>query len=185
MIGPDNHGNDVDKAEHNYRITPCKDGSYCCGVGLLADQCCTDKKGVFVINGLPTDVNPSANSSSQSSTSLASLTASTITIVSSSSASSPASTGAASANSKSSNHTGAIVGGVIGGVAVVVLAVGFFLFLGQRKICRQQNEPMISRTISKQGKPDIMHELSAQQMTELDTGKVTEMDEARSFREMK
>ena len=72
---------------------------------------------------------------------------------------------------------------MIGGLAVVVLAVGFFLFLRQRKIGRQQNELVISRKTSKQGKPDIMNELSAQQRTELDTGQITEIDEARPFRE--
>ena len=90
----------------------------------------------------------------------------------------------ASPNSASSNHTGTIVGGAIGGVAVVVLAVGFFLVPRRRNIGRQQNELMTSRKMSRQGEPNVLNELSAQQMTELDTGQVNEMDEARSLREM-
>ena len=32
-------------------ITSCNDGSYCCGNGTIANQCCDNKKGVFMLNG--------------------------------------------------------------------------------------------------------------------------------------
>lgn len=32
-------------------ITPCKDGSYCCGNGTFAQPCCDQKEGVFMVNG--------------------------------------------------------------------------------------------------------------------------------------
>lgn len=32
-------------------ITSCNDGSYCCGNGTIANQCCDKKKGVFMLNG--------------------------------------------------------------------------------------------------------------------------------------
>lgn len=32
-------------------ITPCKDGSYCCGNGTFAQLCCDQKEGVYMVNG--------------------------------------------------------------------------------------------------------------------------------------
>lgn len=32
-------------------ITPCNDGSYCCGNGTIAKPCCDNKEGVFMLNG--------------------------------------------------------------------------------------------------------------------------------------
>lgn len=32
-------------------ITPCQDGSYCCGNGTFAQPCCDQKEGVFMVNG--------------------------------------------------------------------------------------------------------------------------------------
>ena len=180
-------------------VTPCIDGSYCCGNGTLAETCCSEKQGVFVIDGNAIRVNVDeisqtvsatlasktfstlstfSTSSTSSTSSRASLTvssshlisvisardspqgglsSSTLLISSASSTSSRASltvssshhgsvisaqvsppgrlsssTSSASASSisKSSDKTGVIVGGTIGGVAVVVVAIiGIILVL--------------------------------------------------------
>ncbi|KAL9043723.1 MAG: hypothetical protein Q9214_003101, partial [Letrouitia sp. 1 TL-2023] len=41
-------------------VTPCLDGSYCCGDGFEAKDCCSNGGGVFVVRGHTTDVNPSS-----------------------------------------------------------------------------------------------------------------------------
>lgn len=40
--------------KHTYHITICDNGSYCCGIGTYADDCCKLKQGFFLINGSAT-----------------------------------------------------------------------------------------------------------------------------------
>jgi len=63
--------NDLAQAGNDIAITPCADGSYCCGNDGIATSCCQSGLGYFVVNGETTRVNPKTSSSIriQSSTS--------------------------------------------------------------------------------------------------------------------
>ncbi|KAL8773448.1 MAG: hypothetical protein Q9209_001551 [Squamulea sp. 1 TL-2023] len=124
------------------RVTPCQDGSYCCGTGTSANNCCAQGQGVFLAkNGQTTNVNPSSTSSSSAATSS---TVSTTQITSSTSppsaaaATSRTATGAPAAVTKtaeqSTNNTGAIAGGVVGGlIAAALIVVAGLWFLKRRR----------------------------------------------------
>ena len=122
-------------------VTPCGDGSYCCGNGTLAEKCCNDKKGVFVVDGGNPDVNPSSTSKAASSTSAVSKSTSSSSSSSSSKISpalisSPTNTiiASPSTTSSSSNHAGAIAGGVVGGLAIIALLIFGILLLRRRRV---------------------------------------------------
>lgn len=117
-------------------VTVCKDGSYCCGDGTMAETCCAFKEGVFIVNGsvIPHDAVPSSAISwpipSISATLVESYTVSVTTtlspeISSSSTTSLKPSTMSVSPGSslaiKSFGKTGATIGG---GVVVLILIFG-------------------------------------------------------------
>ncbi|KAL8910100.1 MAG: hypothetical protein Q9171_004592 [Xanthocarpia ochracea] len=125
------------------RVTPCQDGSYCCGVGTPANNCCVQGNGVFLgTNGETTDVNPSPTSSRRSaaasSTSSTTLMTSSATLAGATAATSETITSrptqVAQTIEKSTNNTGAIAGGVVGGlVAAALIIVAGLWFLRRRK----------------------------------------------------
>lgn len=103
-------------------VLTCKDGSYCCGNGTLADACCQMDLGLFVVNGSATPRN--------SASSIVSRTASA-----SETSSSPTSSASFSERKTArETKTGAIVGGTIGGVAVLVLGALIWKCLDRRKL---------------------------------------------------
>lgn len=138
-------------------VTPCDDGSYCCGNGTEAQACCRKNNGLFVVNGKAVHLNAdeksktasvtltgensltSSTASTQSTASHTLSTATSATLISapvspqgslSSSTSSPS---ASSSTKKSSNHLGAILGGTIGGIVAAVLLLGLVLFWRRRR----------------------------------------------------
>lgn len=44
-------GSIFDLASDTTTVTPCENGSYCCGNGTIGDACCREGKGLFVSNG--------------------------------------------------------------------------------------------------------------------------------------
>lgn len=58
--------NGTDQANNDVIITPCNDGSYCCGDNAVAVSCCQSHHGVFIVNGQETTVNPNGTSTSSS-----------------------------------------------------------------------------------------------------------------------
>lgn len=142
MLGQFIEGIDVDLATTDQSITPCDNGSFCCGNGTLANSCCGENKGLFVVNGkvvsqgAKSSVSETASSSSTkanlapSSQGDPSHTTGTFTNVAAPQQT-PTSTPSASSSSaaKSSDKTGAIVGGVIGGLAVVALLIGIIAWI--------------------------------------------------------
>lgn len=91
-------GSHMDRAANDMTVTDCENGSYCCGNGTIADTCCQEGKGLFVLDGKAVSEPPTKAN------------------LSSSGAYSP-------------NETKAIVGGVIGGVAVLALLSGFIAWI--------------------------------------------------------
>ncbi|MCJ1263662.1 hypothetical protein MMC22_003532 [Lobaria immixta] len=200
-------GNDIQLANTHATITPCGDGSYCCGNGTGAQPCCDEKKGVFLSNGETTSSNPSGTSSlaSKSSTSTSEFSTSTTSSgattsslelpVTASLASSPTTSPALSRTltsntpnpNSSKNNVGAIVGGVLGGIAILVLIVGMILILVQRN----QNAGNKSRipqssggklwSSSRANTPDLHEVFGTDARIELDARHIQELDAGRAF----
>lgn len=111
-------------------VTPCGDGSYCCGNGTAATNCCDSDNGLFIDeNGNAVRTNPTSTASrsavaASSSKTLASVAAS-LTVTSA-----PA--------KKKRNYAGLIAGVVIAAVVVLAgIAIGAFITLRKRKRVRQ------------------------------------------------
>ena len=153
-------------------VTPCPDGSYCCGQN--ATDCCNDKKGVWIVNGTTTNVNPASATKTSSSS-----TTQTPTITGE-----PASPGTTATSSQ--NDTGAIVGGVVGGLAVLVLAAGAAYYFFRRKSRRQDAVPESTAKYSELApdankSPTFVSEVSGAEVIEMDgTNRRTEMDGGRN-----
>ncbi|KAL8688903.1 MAG: hypothetical protein Q9218_005300 [Villophora microphyllina] len=144
-LGTDGDGN----TGGSVRVTQCSNGSYCCGVGSNANECCSTGGGVWIAkNGHTTSVNPSATTgaaaSSSSTTTTSSSTKATSSTQTTPTAQGPtaaASTSKPTSSSKSSSNTGVIAGGVVGGVvAIAIIAVAVLLVLRKRKNKRLMNE---------------------------------------------
>ena len=155
------NGPDGDLTAITFPVTPCNDGSFCCGNGTVAGSCCRQGNGLFVVDGEARRKNPasfqdstvsrtaSATSSSSSRKSKTTSPASSPTLSTSLDASAltasasrflSTTTSEAISEKKPSSKTGAIVGGVIGGVAVLALVAGVVLFL-KRHNRRQRQSP--------------------------------------------
>ncbi|KAL8661996.1 MAG: hypothetical protein Q9202_005122 [Teloschistes flavicans] len=132
------------------------DGSYCCGVGSNANECCNTGSGVWIAkNGQTTNVNPTATTTGAAQSSTSSTTMKATSTAQTSTQTSPTAQGAtpiaisanstssssSSSSSKSPSSTGAIAGGVVGGViAIAVIVVAALLLLRRRKNKRLANE---------------------------------------------
>lgn len=54
----------VNLAGQDSTITICKDGTYCCGIGAIANSCCEKQQGVYLLsNGEVSRNNPSVTAS--------------------------------------------------------------------------------------------------------------------------
>ncbi|KAL8784137.1 MAG: hypothetical protein Q9195_009161 [Heterodermia aff. obscurata] len=112
-------------------LTACDDGSLCCGIGTNGSTCCTEGKGVWIVNGKETTVNPNKTASASASAIPASTSATSTT---SATPGPSIATESSEASISSKSHTGAIAGGVIGGVVGLGLIAGamYWLFRPRR-----------------------------------------------------
>ena len=144
--------NPANRSDTSVTVTRCPDGSYCCGHGSQAATCCQKGGGYFLEDGEAQKNNPSASTSAAVSTSTASTksrkstNSAQPTAIAATSTNPGAVTLTASATpqpSKKSSNTGAIVGGVIGGLAALALlaGLGFFLWRRRRAGNGQQRRP--------------------------------------------
>ncbi|KAL8926539.1 MAG: hypothetical protein Q9208_002866 [Pyrenodesmia sp. 3 TL-2023] len=129
--------------DNDEQVTPCTDGSYCCGDGSLGFDCCNEGRGVFVRDGTTQNANPS--STSASSTPSSSTDGSTTTPPTSASVSADQRTAApslaptltptaATTPEGSKVDAGAVAGGVVGGLAgLVFIVVGAWYLLFKRR----------------------------------------------------
>lgn len=134
----DVEGQENDQAGHDHLITPCDDGSYCCGNGDLASNCCKENRGLFLQNGTAVSRSTSiaidvVSSSSKKATPLSSSNAA-LTLVQSLDAFTPTASASSFSTTKSSNQTGVIVGAAIGGAAVLALMTGIVVLIRIRCI---------------------------------------------------
>lgn len=127
-------------------VTQCTDGSYCCGNGQNATECCDSGRGVRIVNGqVVTSTAP--ESSSTTFTSLISVTSPTSTsfsttpissmtsLTSTSSTASPTSRQtSASDGTESSGSKGGVIGGAVGGgVCAVAFGIAAWFFWLRRR----------------------------------------------------
>ncbi|KAL8971904.1 MAG: hypothetical protein Q9183_000830 [Haloplaca sp. 2 TL-2023] len=165
--------------DNDETVTPCEDGSYCCGNGEQGSSCCRNKGGVFVADGTTQANKPTKavapatllTSSSESATYSFSTTLAVNTFPTPS-ATAPASTSAAGSSGQevrqeppddSGPNTGAIVGGVVGAVAALLLiaaALWFFVFRKRRRANQQplgsgQGTPSLGYTASEKRMPSL------------------------------
>ncbi|KAG6986709.1 hypothetical protein G7Y79_00073g098080 [Physcia stellaris] len=119
--GLDPFGNSV--VNNNVALTVCDDGSLCCGTKTNGSTCCIEGKGVWMVDGKETTVNPNATVS----TSTSALPASTSSA--STAANAAESTSSTPKSSSHKSNTGAIAGGVVGGVVGLAVIGGAIYWL--------------------------------------------------------
>ncbi|KAI4194912.1 MAG: hypothetical protein LQ348_002535 [Seirophora lacunosa] len=117
--------------DNDEQVTPCSDGSYCCGDGGLGSSCCNEGRGVFVRDGTTQNNNPTATPTSSTTSETLPTTANTLPVTAAISAgpTADAAPTPASSSQDSGVNTGAIAGGLVGGLAgllIIVLALWFF-----------------------------------------------------------
>lgn len=155
-------------------ITPCKDGSYCCDNGTLANECCDHNLGVFVVNGTATNIKPPTISQETHMIPARLSTSSELILATSFSNSSIATTSlfsptstvfvSGSARSSSSYRVDLIVGCAIGTGAVAILIISARLLLNRRRL------KIRTKSESPQKEPQDIHELDARMVRELAGG---------------
>jgi len=141
----DYHGNI--EADWDELVTPCDDGSFCCGPQSVGQSCCDLKQGYWIVNGTATKDKPPSTS-----TSVALLPATaTSQIVSSIAAASATSTGENN-NKDSCNSSAAAIGGgsAVGGLVVgTVASLLACLVVQKRRNRRSVSDPKIAEQDTK------------------------------------
>ncbi|KAL8923492.1 MAG: hypothetical protein Q9172_003099 [Xanthocarpia lactea] len=172
------------QADNDEPVTPCVDGSYCCGDGSLGSECCNNGRGVFLRDGTTQKDNPASTSSGRPSSSPISTTLPTRAATSAATtaglvaSSTPTVSSASLTAPESKPSVGAIVGGVIGGLAglVLVLAALWFLIFRKRKSiavdphkAHQQSHPPIESPCVQEAQGSYMEDYKR---SELEAGYV-------------
>ncbi|KAL9596290.1 MAG: hypothetical protein Q9219_005885 [cf. Caloplaca sp. 3 TL-2023] len=123
--------------DNDEQVTPCFDGSYCCGDGAMGSTCCDQGRGVFIRDGTTQAANPTLTSTSSTSSSAApSLTTTIITSTGIAAGSTRETSSPAAAGPQSSgSNTGAIAGGVVGGIVGLglILAIAWVILRKRRR----------------------------------------------------
>lgn len=144
-------------AAFDVQLTQCNAESdiYCCGVNVTQSTCCGN--GFRIAQGLAIPVNATATTSTSTSSATATAT-------------SPATS---SATPIHHSNTGAIVGGVVGGIAAIAIIGGALWFLFSRRRRQQAGSPHRTKT-SRASELDTVtaaksaHEAKGFQRTEID-----------------
>lgn len=159
-------GNTFDLATGTTTITQCENGSYCCGNGTIGAACCRDGGGLFVSSGTAVSVTASSSStkpnlspSSQNDFSQTTNTFANTAIPQGSFTSTASASSSSFSSAKPSDETGVIVGGVIGGVAVLALLTGIIAWTWMRCIRRNSKSHEITqaaRTVQNHFEKDVV-----------------------------
>ncbi|KAL8945883.1 MAG: hypothetical protein Q9222_007642 [Ikaeria aurantiellina] len=146
VTGEDAKG--LDRNSNDETVHQCPDGSYCCG--QYNTTCCDAGDGQWIVNGQATRINPNATTTSSSS---ASTTSSSTSSTSTTTITAAAGQGnlSASSNSGSGTPTGAIAGGVVGGIAVIAIGIGAIWYLRRRS--KKSNQSSGPEQYSSPGAP--------------------------------
>lgn len=146
-----------------YHITICDNGSYCCGIGTYADNCCKLKQGLFLVNGSATQDNPISLQDPLTSSMFSSITSLTLSTSISISASMKSSSEISSSSTsslsfspqKAAPEIGVIAGAAIGGAGgVVALILCALVWKGYRRMkSNHRNEMLQLPAISSSSTP--------------------------------
>lgn len=115
--------------DNDEQVTPCSDGSYCCGDGSLGSSCCNQGRGVFVRDWTTQAANPTSTPASSSSLQSPSGSPTTTGLPAGPTRTTASSPAPATSSPRSNVNAGAIAGIVIGGLAGIVLLLGAVWFL--------------------------------------------------------
>lgn len=132
-------------ADSDYAVTPCDDGSYCCGSGPLAESCCKGNQGHFLKGGRAVSRNSSSFVSGIASSSSVKATPSS----SSRAALTPTPSASPSSAAKASHQTGLILGAALGGAAVLALITGLIVLIGIRHLQHKSGSQEVPQVIWK------------------------------------
>ena len=140
--------NPIQRADTSVTVTPCGDGSYCCGNGTKAANCCDKSNGLFIDkagNAVRSDPSAAASHTSVSSSGTAIEASKTLppAIASVTVTPSPA--------PAKKDNTG-VIAGVVVAVVVVLAAVGIGAFIVLRKRRRERHAREHGGIISYEGK---------------------------------
>ncbi|KAI4290367.1 MAG: hypothetical protein L6R35_000356 [Caloplaca aegaea] len=121
--------------DNDEQVTPCANGSYCCGDGSLGSSCCEEGRGVFVRDGTTQNDNPTAAPTMSTTSSTPSATPNTLPADVSADATANPAPGPTWSSQDSSVNIGAIAGGVVGGLAgLLIIVAAVWFFVRRRKI---------------------------------------------------
>jgi len=112
---------------NNVDVTVCDDGSFCCGVGTNGSTCCFEARGVWMVDGKETKLNPHTTSSIAPSLSAPSAA--------------PAAQTSKPVTATHHSNAGAIAGGVVGGVVALLLLLGLLYWMMRRRHSGDSSKP--------------------------------------------
>lgn len=182
-------------------ITPCEDGSYCCGNGTFAQPCCDQKEGVFMVNGdaIPyAQFNPAPSTSTEanlqssasptlttslSGTSLPSNT-STSAVTPSSLSNFPPGTSpppGSSAQSAALTSSFRVIAASVCGICASVLLIGALVFILRKFLLIQPLKSQITRPRILNLPPEMLGDDGS---NELDGFREFELDRPGNYPEM-
>ncbi|KAL8682646.1 MAG: hypothetical protein Q9186_001333 [Xanthomendoza sp. 1 TL-2023] len=155
---PDQFGNQ--RIAGDQRVTQCQDGSFCCGKGSEASTCCTQRRGMFVVNGTTTSQKPSSivtESRTRRPTPWSPPTSLTLPSVTTRSNGGPSnrvltptsspSTALTSVPSDKPNHVIPIVASILGGVIGTLILLSTLIWLFRRRKRRITNSDSVGDSI--------------------------------------
>ena len=129
-------------------LTPCDNGSFCCGFGRNASECCEEGRGVWIKNGRETNINPNATAKAvTSSTAIPTMTSELLKV---STESSPPSSTSDVALRKPVHHisrsmvAGASIGGGIG--LILMAGLCYWNIRLRRNLKSSRSSPGIQTT---------------------------------------
>lgn len=172
-------------------ITPCEDGSYCCGNGTFAQPCCDQKEGVFMVNGdaipyaqsitafsaSPTATTSPSGTSSPSNTSTSAVTPSSLSIFPPGTSPPPGS----SAQSAALTSSFRVIAASVFGICALVLLIGALVFILRKFLLIQPLKSQIIRPRILNLPPEMLGDDGS---NELDGFREFELDMPGNYPEM-
>ncbi len=153
---PDQYGNR--RSANDQRVTQCPDGSFCCGKGSNASDCCDRGRGVYLVNGTISSKTPSPSDSRRRTSYPSpwppptSLFLPSVTTISdrdpTNGVFSPtSSSNSASSQSQQANQVVPIIAGILGGIIGILIMTGTLIWLFRRKRRRPAKSDSIEDSI--------------------------------------
>ncbi|KAI4222344.1 MAG: hypothetical protein LQ349_007648 [Xanthoria aureola] len=133
--------------DNDEQVTPCSDGSYCCGDLSLGSSCCNQGRGVFLKDGTTQAARPTSTPASSPSSQSPSASPTTTGFLTGTTTKAASSTTLVTSPPRSSINGGAIAGIVVGALAgiLLLLVAVWFLCFRRRKANNAARNDMAQR----------------------------------------